>query len=209
MVKEILVIVNRGGWGDGGLERAHEEKSVIEGVTALLTSQGWKCTLKAYERLHSPTLGTYLKALWDLCILYRQASKQLAQELQEAFSRAPQLRILLIGYSLGAVLNIATLKRLPQEPRLYSLHFGAPFFLRSPTFQRVLNLQRKGDAFASGSWVAFFLVLLKACIVAVANIGTFQGTSILDAWHIKGHDYAWDNPAVKTPVEQFLRSHFP
>lgn len=208
-MKEILIILNRGGWGDGGLERAREEKGVVEGISTILQSQGWHCQLTAHERLRSPAFLKYLKALWDFCFLYRQASRALIKEIQAILHTSPELRILLIGYSLGAILNISTLKLLSHEPRLYSIQLGSPFFVRSPIDKQILHLQRKDDAFASGPLLPFLFVLLRACLVVAANIGTFQGRSILDVWHIKNHEYTWYDPAVKVPIEQFLRSHFP
>ena len=209
MIKEILIILNRGGWGDGGLERAHEERGVLEGISHVLVSQGFKCQVQVFDRLRSLTFPKHAKAIWDLLFGYAQTSRNLAQEIRATLTVSPETRLLLVGYSLGAILNISTVKLLQEEPRLYSVQLGAPFFLSSPTHGRALHLQRKDDAFAAGPLFAFFLVILKACIVVAANIGTFQGRSILDVWHIKGHDYVWDDPAVKIPIEQFLRSHFP
>lgn len=208
-MKEVLIILNRGGWGDGGLERAREEKAVVEGIFNILQSQGWYCELGAHERLRSPTFLKYLKALWDLVLGYTQASRVLAKVIQTALKESAERRVVLVGYSLGAILTISTMKLLVHEPRLYSIQIGTPFFIHSPIQERVRGLRRKEDVFSSGPFLPFLLVLFQALIVLAANIGTFQGRSILDVWHIKGHDYAWDDPAVHIPIEQFLRSNFP
>lgn len=207
--KEVVIILNRGGWGDGGLERAQEEKTVVQGIVSYLASQGFSCELQAHERLRSPTFLKYLKALGDLCFLYRRASRALAKEIQATLHIFPKLRILLVGYSLGAILNISTLKLLCREPRLYSIQLGSPFFVHSPTDKQILHLQRKDDVFSSGPFLPFLVVLFQACVVVAANIGTFQGRSIVDIWHIKNHEYIWYDAAVRIPVEQFLRSNFP
>ena len=209
MTKEVLIILNRGGWGDGGLERAREERGVLEGISQVLVSQGFKCQVQVFDRLRSLAFGKHAKAIWDLLHGYKQASYNLAQEIQATLKAFPARCIVLVGYSLGAILNISVMKRLPNDSRLYSIQVGAPFFVRSPAQERILQLQRKNDVFASGPLLPFLVVLFRACIVVAANIGTFQGRSILDVWHIKGHDYVWEDPAVRVPIEQFLRSHFP
>ncbi|TSD04312.1 MAG: hypothetical protein Greene071421_148 [Parcubacteria group bacterium Greene0714_21] len=178
-------------------------------VFAAFASQGWKCRVQVFDRLRFLTFGKHAKAAWDLLLGYKQASQNLAQELQTTLKAFPGRCIVLVGYSLGAIVNISTMKRLPYESRLYSIQIGPPFFIHSPAQERILQLQRKDDAFTSGPFFAFLIVLLKACLVVAANIGTFQGRSILDVWHMKGHDYVWDDPAVRIPIEQFLRFHFP
>lgn len=208
MQGEILIMVNRGGWGDGGLERAREEQAVVEGMFHVLQSQGWHCELKAHERLHSPTLRKYVQAFFDLLLGYKQASRILAQQLQAVLQASPGRCILLVGYSLGAILNISTMQRLPHEQRLYSIELGTPFFVHSLSGEQILRLQKPDDVFSSGPLRSFLFVMLQALLVLAANIGTLQGTSILDAWHMKGHDYAWDNPSVRDPIEKFLRSRF-
>ena len=207
-MKQVLIILNRGGWGDGGLERAREERGVLEGISQVLVSQGFNCQVQIFDRLRSLTFLKHAKTAWDLLFGYAQASRNLTQEIRATFTVSPERRILLVGYSLGAILNISTMKLLAYEPRLYSIQLGAPFFLRSLVNEKTLNLQRKDDAFSSGPLFAFLLVILKACLVVAVNIGTFQGTSILGAWHIENHDYPWEDPRVRVPLEQFLRSHF-
>lgn len=208
MEKEVVIIFNRGGWGNGGLQRAREERGVLQGISQSLSLQGWRYALQVFDRLPSPASSAYAKALFDLLGGYKQASLNLEEQIRTILAASPQKRILLVGYSLGAIVNISVMRQFLQEPRVYSIDIGVPLFARSFPGERILNLQRQEDAFSRGPLLPGLFVIIRAVVMLVLNIPTFRGRSLMEAWHIKGHEYPWDDPVVRIPIEQFLRSNF-
>lgn len=204
--RDILIILNRGGWGDGDIEDETEAKSILEGIEDIVRGFGLKCRTVMFRRLESRRLKEKLLYIKDAIFAFSKEGEILAKGIKELLQRANDLKILLVGYSNGAAVNIQVMKRIQDDPRIVSIQLGAPFFVREKGDIRILDIRQRFDLFARGNIISFLLAAIMALSLAILKWITLRERNLIRAIKIFGHRYSWID--VRESIEKFLKTHF-
>jgi len=205
--QNLIIILNTGGWGDGGIEKEEEAKSILEGVKTILCSWQWKYEVLAYERIKS-RFSEKIRVLRAGYSYYVHEAEKLSNKITHILKREGNTKVLLLGYSAGGILNIAVMKRLLKEPRVYSMQFGTPFFAKYLKHPRVLDLRKKYDLVARGHFGTFCMGLILGICIGFIRMGLLRTLHPTKAFHVPGHYYVWADEKIRNTVKKFLKNNF-
>lgn len=205
---DILIVLNRGGLGYGGISYEREARSIINGIRKFLSMQKLRCKVIPYSRLKNPNIFTKFEAIFRASFAYPQESKYLAETVHRLVRKIPHIRILLLGYSLGGIINTNVMKFTKFHPRVYSIQFGTPFYIRPLRHSRVLDLRNPLDMMSSGNVVSFIPMASISFILGALRILFLIELKLSKAVRLFGHEYAWENKKIRNQIERFLKRYF-
>jgi hypothetical protein len=121
----------------------------------------------------------------------------------------PELRVIIAGESNGTIICDQVMSILADNPRVYSIQSGPPFWHDSVPLDRTLVMTYNGrtpDSFSQG----------EVLTVAQANLRALFGLpeppnesgAILHFIKAPGHDYWWQYPEVYRQITDFLEQNF-
>ena len=203
----LVIILNPGGWGDGGIEKEEEAKSILEGIKTTLCSWQWKYEILAYERIKA-RFSEKIRVLRAGHSYYVHEAEKLSNKIKHILKRAKNTKVLLLGYSAGGILNIAVMKRFLKDPQVYAMQFGTPFFATYLRHPRVLDLRRKYDLVARGHVGTFLMGLACGICVGLIRMCLLRTLHPTKAFHVPGHYYTWEDENIRNTVKKFLKSNF-
>lgn len=203
--QNLIIILNAGGWGDSDIEK--EAKDILEGVRASLRSWQIKHEIFAYKRMRA-RFSEKIRAVKAGYSYYLHEAEKLSAAITRMLKTAQKTRVLLLGYSAGGILNIAVMKRLLKNPRVYAVQFGTPFFVKCLNHPRILDLRKKYDLVARGHFFTFLLGIICGICIGFIRICLFQTLHPTKAFHVPGHHYTWADKKICVAVRAFLKSHF-
>jgi hypothetical protein len=196
--RNFVLLVNPGGKGDRLLEEMVGLGSIVRGVRAELSCLGYDPLVVLYRRDGS-------KCLREMLTSFSATAREQAALLEGLLRLAPELTILLLGVSNGAICTSETLKLLKNDPRVYSIQFGTPFWYKSPApSPRSLLIQGNGDkvdAIQKGDLLYIITHNLKSLPLYLR-----EGFRLPKMF--PGHFYSWDNAKFRAEIQQFLRQKF-
>ena len=203
---DVLVLFNSGGYGWTSLDKAIGYASIVNAIESDLTSRGCAVTVLSYQRAYR-TLRGYISEILNSGAKSIAKPKELTLRLRFLWRYLPNLRILMTAESNGTVMSNQVMRLLPDEPRLFSIELGPPFWYDSLPNERILNLRSNGkvpDAFSYGHWRRAF----QANFDALRGKGRQAAGNILLYIGAPGHDYNWhDYPFIREKVIQFIEEH--
>lgn len=205
---DVLIIVNRGGWGNGGLELEEEARSILEGIQQTLSSLNLRYRIFVFERSIKVTPFKALFLIKKLVGGYRKEAEMLSKRIERLIASAGNSKILLLGYSNGGVLNIQTMKRLLSYPQVYALNIGTPFIAKHFLHPRVLDVRKSYDFVARGHIFTFLPAVLMGFLVAFMRMLSLKTIHPTKAFHIPGHYYVWADENIRKKVQEFIKIHF-
>ena len=205
---DVLIIVNRGGWGYGGIAYEREARHIIMGIEKFLTKWGWRCKAIPYKRLKSRGFFTKLGAIFSASFAYSINSKYLAKAIKELRTKMPHAKVLLVGYSMGGAINNKVMKLLGRYTGVYSIQLGAPFNIKSPKNSHVLDIRNSLDMFANGTVISFIPAASVSFAFGVIRMLLLKELNPEKAVKIFGHKYKWKDVKIRRRIETFLKRHF-
>lgn len=205
--QNLIIIFNPGGWGDGGIEKEEEARSILEGIKTILCSWQWEYQILAYKRI-KPKLSEKIRVLRAGYSYYAREAEKLSNKITHILKRAENTKVLLLGYSAGGILTLAAMKRLLKNPRVYSMQFGTPFFTTYLHHPRVLDLRKKYDLVARGHVVTFLLGLAFGIGIGFIRMCLLRTLHPTKAFHVPGHYYTWADETIRKTVKEFLKHNF-
>jgi hypothetical protein len=119
------------------------------------------------------------------------------------------LKVIVAGESTGTVITDKTMGFLVDNPRVYSIQTGNPFWHKPSALDRTLLMNSNGknvDTFSYGNVSAVIWATVKGWFGLLSpedNPGT-----ILSWLRAPGHDYSWQYPGVASEVVKFLEENF-
>ena len=204
---DFIIFFNPGGWGWNLLENSPGWQSIVTGIEFESASSGYTSLLLNYRRT-AETLHGYLNELVEGRTGYPLKAKDLATRVEFLTTHNPELRVILTGESTGIVICDRVMNILGDNPRVYSIQTGPPFWHQNIVLDRTLLLTNNGivpDSYSQGDFWA----------VVLGNLGCWFGLSQpIDDFGtpphyvgVPGHDYWWQYPEVCSQITNFLEQN--
>ncbi len=206
--RDFVVIFNSGGWGGNLLEASPGWWSISTGIESELASSGYTSLLLNYRRTVK-TLRSCLDEVVERITSYPSKAKDLACRMEFITSHIPDLRVILTGESTGTVICDRAMDILRDNPQVYSIQTGPPFWYENIALERTLLLISNGivpDSYSQGDFWA----------IVWGNLGYwFHLSQPEDDFGTEphyigapGHDYWWQYPEVCSRITSFLEQNF-
>ncbi len=205
---DVVVVFNSGGWGWNLLEETPGWSSIIDGVKAQLDGFGYKSLVLNYRRSGIGVRGV-MKEFLEAAARYPSKAKELARRVEFLTSHIPNLRVIVAGESTGTVITDKAMGFLGDNPRVYSIQTGNPFWHKPTVLDRTLLMNSNGktiDTFSYGNVPAVLWATVKGWF-GLSSPEDNPGT-ILSWLRAPGHDYSWKYPGVASEVAKFLEKNF-
>jgi hypothetical protein len=206
--KDFIIMFNPGGWGWNLLEESPGWWSIFDGIESELGSLSYTSLELNYLRAVNSFRGR-IDAVKELMNGYQEKAKDLACRVDFLTTYLPGLRVILAGESTGAIIADGAMEILEDNPRVYSIQTGPPFWHQTPMLERTLVMTDNGitdDSFSDGDLFAIIWGYLKK-VFGLTELEDDFGTSphYVTA---PGHDYWWQYPEVSSRITDFLRQNF-
>ena len=206
--KDFIMVFNPGGWGWNLLEASPEWWSIFSGIQAQLESLTYTSLWLDYLRT---TNGWQyrLDELLEMIAGYPSKAKDLACQVEFLTSHIPNLKVILGGESNGTIICDRVMNILEDNPQVYSIQTGPPFWHENITLDRTLVLTSNGiipDSFSQGD----FFTIICTNLEALCGFSQPEGNTGKILLHIgsPGHEYWWQYPGVGPQITSFLDKNF-
>lgn len=206
--KDFVVIFNSGGWGENLLEASSGWQSIFTGIESELASSGYTSLLLNHRR-SVKTLRGYLDESVERITGYPSKAKFLASRVQFLTKHNPELKVILTGESTGTIICDSVMNMLQNNPQVYSIQTGPPFWHENMVLDRTLLLTSNGiipDSFSQGNFWDMFWGNLRHWFRLSQPVDDFGTTP--HYVRAPGHDYWWQYPEVCSQITTFLHKNF-
>ena len=206
--RDFIIFFNSGGWGWNSLESSPGWTSITDGVKSELDGLGYSSLLLNYRRT-SETWRGQIKEFMDVTKQYPSKANNLASRVQFVTTHLPEAKVILTGESNGTVIADSAMYLLQNNPQVYSIQTGPPFWHKQAMLERTLVLDNNGtipDTFCQGDIPVRIWASMKSTLGLLpqeetpGNIGKFL--------RAPGHDYSWQYPHVYSQIVTFLKENF-
>ena len=205
---DVVVLFNSGGWGWNLTKDTPGWASILEGIQSQLEKLGYHPLVLTYQRTRKGVRGC-IKEFFEAAAHYPHKAKDLAERVEFLTSNLPNLKIIVAGESTGTVITEKTMGILKDEPRVYSIQTGTPFWYKPVALDRTLLMNSNGrgiDTFSYGNIPAMVWATVKSWF-GLTSPDDNPG-NILNWLKAPGHDYSWQYPGVCSAVIKFLDNNF-
>ncbi|MFQ5997377.1 MAG: hypothetical protein ACE5KP_07140 [Dehalococcoidales bacterium] len=207
--KDFVVVFNSGGWGWNFLENSPGWYDISNGIRAELDEWGYTSALLNYRRTSESFRGM-IDEFVEVIGAYPSKAENLARRVEFLTAHLPELKVIVTGESNGSVMSDSAMNILRDNPQVYSIQTGPPFWHRNVMLERTLVLDSNGmtpDCFSQGDIPAIIWASLKALVGLSSSEGEEPGR-ILYFFRAPGHDYRWQHPGVYSQITAFLEHNF-
>jgi hypothetical protein len=206
--RDVVILFNSGGWGWNLTEETPGWASILEGIKSQLKKLGYHPLVLTYRRTSRGISGC-IKEFFEAANHYPHKARDQAEQLEFLTHHIPNLKIIVAGESTGTVISERTMGILKDEPRVYSIQTGTPFWYKPAVMERTLLMNSNGqgiDTFSYGNIPAMVWATFKGWF-GLSSPDENPG-NILNWLKAPGHDYSWQYPGVCSAVIKFLDSNF-
>jgi len=206
--KDFVVIFNSGGWGWNLLETSLGWRSIFTGIESELASSGYTSLSLDYQRTVESLRGR-LNELAEGMVGYPSKAKFLAGRVEFLTKHNPGLRVILTGESNGTVICDKVMNILENNPQVYSIQTGPPFWHETMVLDKTLLLTGNGmapDTFSQGDFGGIIWGNLRHWFRLSQPVDAFDTTPHYVG--APGHDYWWQYPEVCSQITDFLEQNF-
>ena len=115
----------------------------------------------------------------------------------------------MIGESTGTIISDKVMGILADNPRVYSIQTGPPFWHKTEGRARTLVLTNNGltpDTFSQGDIFTMVSISLED-LLGFSRSRDMSG-NVLYYVGAPGHDYRWQYPSVYDQITRFIHSNF-
>lgn len=205
--KDFVVLFNPGGWGWNLVEASPGWQSIFDGIESELTNSGYTSLLLTHQRTFN-TLQGRIDEIVEMLTGYSSKSKELALRVEFLTSHIPELRVIITGESNGTIIADSVMHVLRNNPHVYSIQTGPPFWHQNIMLDRTLIMTDNGmvpDSFSRGDFLAMAGANLRV-LFGVPRPG--DSATIFLYVRAPGHEYWWQYPSVYSQIENFLEINF-
>ena len=206
--RDFIILFNSGGWGWNLLENTPGWQSIVTGIQTELDSLDYKLLSLDYMRTEASWRGR-LDELVERITGYPSKAKHLASRMEFLTKHNPGLRVILTGESTGTIICDSVMNILGNNPQVYSIQTGPPFWHEHITLDRTLLLTGNGivpDSFSQGDFGAIVWGNLRYWFRLSQPEAHFDTTPHYVG--APGHDYWWQYPEVCSQIANFLEQNF-
>jgi len=204
--EDFVVIFNSGGWGWNILEASPQWTSIFTGIQFELADLGYTSLPLNYQRA-TDTIGGYFDEFMSMISLYPSQANDLASRIEFLTRHITDLRVIIVGESTGTIIADSAMSLLRDNPRVYSIQTGPPFWHKNVMLERTLVLQNNSimpDYFSRGD----ILTLICANFEGLFGFSQDEAGRILIYLSAPGHEYWWQDPGVYSQITSFLQQNF-
>ncbi|GAH81153.1 unnamed protein product, partial [marine sediment metagenome] len=206
--KDFVIVFNPGGWGWNLVEASPGWWSIFDGIESELESLGYTSLMLNHQRAVDSFLGC-LDEAGEMLTGYQSKAKDLACRAEFLTTHIPHLKVILAGESTGAVITDGAMEILEDNPQVYSIQTGPPFWHENIMLDRTLVLTDNGiipDSFSRGDIPA----MIGGSIRALFGISQPEDETGAILYYVRapGHDYWWQYPEVCSQITNFLKQNF-
>jgi len=205
---DVLIFFNSGGWGWNLADVSPGWLSILSGMQLELRDLGYRSLVLNYQRTEGNFIGLVDEVL-SMISLYPQKARRLAFLVNFLTSNLPDLRVILTGESNGTIICDMTMNLLEDNPRVFSIQTGPPFWHKTKALERSLVLTSNGlgpDVFSQGDLFTMLATSLEG-FFGFPRDGSRPG-HVMYYIGAPGHDYSWGYPGVYPEVIGFLYRNF-
>ncbi len=201
--KDFILLFNSGGFGWNLLEVSPDWYGIFTGIQSVLDSSGYTSLWLDYQRTADSIEGR-LDELMSVISLYPAKARDLAFRVEFLTGHIPDLRVIVCGESNGTIISDMAMDILRDNPRVYSIQTGPPFWHKNIMMDRTL-VMRSGiipDAFSQGD----FFTMLSATLEDIFGFPRAENAKGNIFFYIgaPGHEYWWQTPGVYSQITGFL-----
>ncbi|MFC1902717.1 hypothetical protein ACFLX4_01435 [Chloroflexota bacterium] len=205
---DFVIFSNPGGWGWNLAEASAGWGSILSGINSELDRSGYKTVLLDYRRT-GETLRGCVDETVEMMASYPSKARDLAVRVEFLTDNIPELRVIIVGESNGTVISDSAMNILEDNPRVYSIQTGPPFWHTNLMLDRTLVITDNGimpDSFSQGD----FLTLIWSNLKSVFGLSQPEDDSGRILYYVRapGHEYRWNYPGVYSEILTFLRQNF-
>ncbi|UCG54540.1 MAG: hypothetical protein JSV32_08180 [Dehalococcoidia bacterium] len=204
--KDIVIINNSGGWGWSPLEIFPNSQEFVAGINAKLNSLGYDTLWLDHYRT-TKTINGCISELMFAADLYPTKVEDLVIRIEFLVSHIPNIRVMLSGESNGSTICGKAMQILKDNPQVYCLQLGPPFWNDNTKLDRMLVLRSNGsapDSFSQGD----IITIIRTNLEALLGISQEYPGHVLFYIGAPGHDYSWQYEGVRSQVLAFLDYNF-
>ena len=220
---DVVIFCIPGGWGKKPLDDNSQGRSWLVGIEAEMAKLGYKYC-KVDDIRTGQGLFDYLFELKEQLTHYPSKARELAAKIDFLTQQVKGLKVVITGQSNGAAFAGEVVSRLKDNPGVYSIQVGIPFWHRVARASRSLVIDNNGigaDALTERDLLSLFKFNLVKIFV-INNAPSFTpidwviSRAILVFWpynfglglQAPGHEYMWEYPGVGPVIERFLVNNF-
>jgi len=207
--KDFVVIFNPGGWGWDLLEGSPGWRSIFYGIKSELESLGYNPLMLNYRRTNE-SLRSVIDEFTEVVRAYPSKAKNLARRVEFLTDHLPQIKVIVAGESNGTIFSDSVMSLLRDNPRVYSIQTGTPFWHKNMVLDRTLIVNDNGiipDSFSRGDIPAMLWASFKA-LLGLSPPEDEDAGRILRYMRAPGHEYRWQYPNVYSQITEFLEKNF-
>lgn len=205
---DVVVFFNPGGMGWNLTKSTQGWGSILVGITSQLQQMGYRSLVFNFRRTGSGLVNS-IKEIFEAASHYPHKAKDLAGRVQFLADHLPDLKIIIAGESTGTVISEEAMARLKDNPGIYSIQTGLPFWYKAGHMDNTLLINSNGrgrDTFTYGNVPAMVWATVKGWFGAQSS--SDNPGNILKWLKAPGHDYSWQYPGVCSKVVDFLGKNF-
>ena len=206
--RDFIIVFNSGGWGWNIAHTTSGWGSILDGIQSQLESQGYQTLVLNYRRTSSGVTGV-IREFFEAATSYPKKASDLATRIRFLTDSFPDLKVIIAGESTGTVISDKTMGLLKDDPQVYSIQTGAPFWHKPIALDRTLLMNSNGatiDTFSYGDVPAMVWTTVKSWF-GISSPDDKPG-HILFWLKAPGHDYSWQYPGVYNEVVKFIKKNF-
>ena len=206
--KDFVILFNSGGWGWNLLEDSRGWDSIFVGIKSKLDNMGYQSLVLDYQRTEE-SWRACLKEASEIANFYPSKAQDLTYLVQFLTEHIPDVKVIVAGESTGTVIADKVMTMMRDNPQVYTIQTGPPFWHKQDALERALVLTSNGllpDSFSQGD----ILSLITANVRALFGLPqvTDDGGTMLRYLRAPGHEYWWQHPDVYSNITKFLESNF-
>lgn len=206
--KDFVVVFNPGGWGWSLLEASPQWHSISTGIESVLDGKGYTSLWLNYQRTTDSLMGC-LREFAALITDYSSKAQDLVCRVEFLTKNVPDLRVIIAGESNGSIITDSVMNILADNPQVYSIQTGPPFWHKTSLLDRTLVLNNNGmipDSFSQGD----FLTMIRSNLRALFGLSPPETHCGRILYYVRapGHDYCWEYPGVCSEITNFLEQNF-
>jgi len=206
--KDFVILFNSGGWGWNLLEDSQGWDSIFTGIKTKLNVMGYQALALDYQRTRV-SWRACLEEASEIANFYPSKARDLAGRVELLTRHIPEVKVILAGESTGTVIAEKAMTMLKDNPRVYTIQTGPPFWHKRVKLERALVLTSNGmlpDSFSDGDFISMVMANVRD-IFGLPQRANNSG-NILQYLRAPGHDYWWQYPNVYSEITDFLNQNF-
>lgn len=207
--RDAVIFFNSGGMGWNMVSNTPGWQAILSGMCGELVNLGYRPVVLNYSRTGRDFWGN-IKEVVEAATRYTQKTVDMESRVQFLVDHLPNVKFIIAGESTGSVITEESMKYFRDNPRVFSIQTGCPFWYKTTPQARTLRITDNGkgvDAFTYGNIPAMLWCTFKGWFgweSPEQNAG-----NVLKSLRAPGHDYTWNYELIRSDIDGFLEANFP